>query len=276
MLEEKLALLKKEISRHESLLVAFSGGVDSGLLLKVAFDLLGTRAAGCTALSPSLPHEEKISAEKSAREIGAPYFTIEYDELAIPGYSSNSKDRCYLCKSTLFGHLQKVASEHGFQAIAYGANHDDLNEFRPGMRAADEMTVFAPLLHCGITKEEIRQLSRQLGLSIWNKPASACLSSRIPIGMEITHQKLAQVESAELWLRQCGFLQVRVRHHGEFARIEIAKEEMPHLLNSSLREGIVAQLKSLGFKWVTVDLEGYRPGGANVSSPLTILSGESL
>jgi uncharacterized protein len=276
MFEKKLALLKKEISRHESLLVAFSGGVDSGLLLKVAFNLLGTKAAGCTALSPSLPQAERLSAEKSAREIGAPYFIIEYDELAIPGYSSNSKDRCYLCKSTLFRHLKKVASEHGFQAIAYGANHDDLNEFRPGMRAADEMTVFAPLLQCRITKEEIRQMSRQLGLSIWNKPASACLSSRIPIGMEITHQKLAQVESAELWLRQRGFLQIRVRHHGEFARIEIAKEEMPLLLKNDLVDEIIIQLKSIGFKWVTIDPEGYRPGGANSSTPPTILAGESL
>lgn len=266
MLEYKLNRIKSELSQYESLLVAFSGGVDSGLLLKIAFDLLGNKAAGCTAISPSFPRTERASAETTVREIGAPYFTIEYDELEIPGYTSNRENRCYLCKSTLFGHLRKVAVENGFKTIAYGANHDDLNEFRPGMRAADDMTISAPLLRNGLTKSEIRQLSCRLGLSIWNKPASACLSSRIPMGHEITHQKLLQVENAESQLHIAGFQNVRVRHHDEIARIEVPKEEMHLFLNSHLRTEIVSQLKKEGFKWVTLDLEGYRPGGGNGSS----------
>ncbi|MFI5303985.1 MAG: ATP-dependent sacrificial sulfur transferase LarE [Nitrospiria bacterium] len=261
MLEQKFARLKKRIIRHDSLLVAFSGGVDSGLLLKVAYDLLGPRAAGCTAISPSLSLEEKESARNTAREIGAPYFIVEYDELSIPGYISNNENRCYLCKTTLFNHLIKVAKEKGFQSIAYGANHDDLNEYRPGMHAAREMSISAPLLEAELTKPEIRRLGRQLGLSIWNKPAAACLSSRIPTGSEITLQKLRQVEQAESILHGFGFNQVRVRHHDSIARIEMMKEEFHGLLEIGLIEKIVSELKKVGFKFVVLDLEGYRPAG---------------
>ncbi len=263
MLEEKFTRLKEAILRHESLLIAFSGGVDSAFLLKVAYDLLGTKTAGCTAVTPSLSQEEKASAQQVALEIGAPYFTIEYDELSIPGYASNQSNRCFLCKSTLFSHLKAVAIEKGFQSIAYGANHDDLNEFRPGMKAADDFKIAAPLLEAGLTKEEIRHLGKALGLSVWNKPALACLSSRIPFGTEITPQNLLEVEKAESILHRSGLNHVRVRHHGSIARIEVSKEEISRLLDPGLRESIVQDLKKIGFKFITLDLEGYRPGSVS-------------
>lgn len=263
MAEEKFARLKEAILRHESLLVAFSGGVDSALLLKVAYDLLGSRAAGCTALTPSLSQEEKVSAQQTALEIGAPFFTIEYDELLIPGYKSNDERRCFLCKSTLFSHLKRAAIEKGFRSIAYGANHDDLNEFRPGMKAAEEFQIAAPLLEAGLTKEEIRRLGKALGLSVWNKPALACLSSRIPFGMEITPRRLSQVEQGEAVLRKFGFIQCRVRHHDPVARIEVSPEEIGRFLESGIKESVVHELKKIGFQFITLDLEGYRPGSVS-------------
>lgn len=262
MIEKKFARLKEAILGHDSLLVAFSGGVDSSLLLKVAYDLLGSKAAGCTALTPSLSQEERLSAQRVALEIGAPFFTIEYDELSIPGYASNQSNRCFLCKSTLFSHLKKAAAEKGFQMIAYGANHDDLKEFRPGMKAAEDFKIAAPLLEAGLTKEEIRQLGKELGLSVWNKPALACLSSRIPIGLEITSQRLLQVEQGEAVLRKYGFNQCRVRHHDSMARIEVSLEDLGRFLEPGIREAVVFLLKEIGYQWITVDLEGYRPGGS--------------
>jgi uncharacterized protein len=267
MLEEKFTRLKEAILRHESLLVAFSGGVDSALLLKVADDLLGSRVAGCTALTPSLSQEERVSARQVALEIGAAFFTIEYDELSIPGYASNQLNRCFLCKSTLFSHLKKAAIEKGFRSIAYGANHDDLNEFRPGMKAAEDFKIAAPLLEAGLTKEEIRRLGRELGLSVWNKPALACLSSRIPFGTEITPFRLLQVEQGEAVLRKFGFNQCRVRHHDPIARIEVPAGEIGRFLESGVREAVVLALKQIGYKWITVDLEGYRPGGSIAGAP---------
>ncbi|MHB8481335.1 MAG: ATP-dependent sacrificial sulfur transferase LarE [Nitrospiria bacterium] len=260
MLHQKFERLKQLIAKHHSLLVAFSGGVDSALLLKVAYDILGKKAAACTAVSPTLTRQEKESTLEVAREIGVSHFFIEYDELDIPGYSLNQENRCYLCKTELFTKLKKFALEKGFETVAYGANRDDLKEFRPGMKAAGEFEIPAPLLDAGLTKEDIRQISRELGLTVWNKPAAACLSSRIPYGTEITHRRLTEVEEAEAVLRAHGFIQFRVRHHESVARIEAAQEEIGRLLDPELRKKILSDLKKTGFKFITVDLEGYRPG----------------
>jgi uncharacterized protein len=259
-IEQKYKTLKEIILKYDSLLVAFSGGVDSALLLKVAHDLLGQRSAGCTAVSSTLPRQEKEASRQVAVEIGAAHFFVEYDELAIPGYAENLENRCFLCKSELFIHLKKTALEKGFQTVAYGANHDDLKEYRPGIEAAREFQIAAPLLEASMTKEEIRQLSRKLGLSIWDKPAMACLSSRIPYGVEINPRRLAEVEKAESVLKGHGFIQCRVRHHDAIARIELSEDEMLRLFDKSLRQKVIADLKEIGFKFVTIDLEGYRPG----------------
>ncbi|MBI1822371.1 MAG: ATP-dependent sacrificial sulfur transferase LarE [Nitrospirae bacterium] len=263
MLDQKFQRLKQLIAQHHSLLVAFSGGVDSALLLKVSHDVLGEKAAACTAVSPTLAQQEKESTLQVAGEIGANHFFIEYDELDIPGYSLNQENRCYLCKTELFTKLKELALEKGFQAVAYGANQDDLKEFRPGMKAAREFGIHAPLLDAGLNKEEIRTLSRRLGLSIWNKPAAACLSSRIPYGTEITHQRLTEIEAAEAVLKKYGFIQCRVRHHENIARIEVSREEFPRLLDPGLRESVVQELKKIGFQFITLDLEGYRPGSVS-------------
>ena len=260
---QKFEQLKQSIAKHRSLLVAFSGGVDSALLLKAAYDVLGDKAAACTAVSPTLTRQEKESALRVAREIGVAHFFIEYDELDIPGYSLNRENRCYLCKTELFTKLKEFALEKGFEAVAYGANLDDLKEFRPGMKAAGEFEIHAPLLEAGLTKEDIRQISKELGLTVWNKPAAACLSSRIPYGTEITHRRLTEVEEAETVLRAHRFIQLRVRHHESTARIEVAREEIGRLFDPELREKIVSDLKKIGFKFITVDLEGYRPGGVS-------------
>ena len=258
-----LARLKAAIARHRAVLVAFSGGVDSTLLLKVAHDVLGDRAAGALAISESLPAAERRDAERLAKEIGADLHTVRTNELSDPRYAANPLNRCYFCKTELFGVLTGEAARLGFEVVAFGANLDDQGDFRPGMQAAGERGAVAPLLEAGLGKEQIRRLARELGLSNWDKPARACLSSRIPHGIAVTSEKLGAVEAAENALFALGFRQVRVRWHGEVARIELGEDEISRLSDSSMRKAVSESVRKAGFRFVALDLDGYRQGSFN-------------
>ena len=263
MASTQLETLRRAIGRHESVIVAFSGGVDSTLVLKVAHDLLGARAAGLLAVSESLPAAEEREARALAESIGARLYVVRTNELADPRYEANPDDRCYFCKSVLFEALAAEARRLGFSAIAYGANRDDEGDFRPGSKAAREWGVVAPLLEAGLGKQEIRELARALGLSNWDKPARACLSSRIPHGTPVTVERLASVEKAEEALYALGFRQVRVRWHDDIARIELAPDEMDRLADPEIRRRVAAGVREAGFRFATLDLEGYRQGSLN-------------
>lgn len=255
--------LKEAISAHESMLVAFSGGVDSTLVLKVAYEVLGSRAAGLLAVSESLPRAERDEAMALAAGIGAPLHIVHSREMEDPRYRANPDDRCYFCKSELFERLEDEAKKLGFRTLAYGANLDDQGDFRPGMTAARERSVVAPLIEARLGKAEIRQVARDLGLPNWDKPARACLSSRIPHGVEVTPERLRAIETAEAGLASLGFRQFRVRWHGEIARIELDPEEMSRLSDPEIRTRLTTLVKDAGFRFVTVDLEGYRQGSLN-------------
>jgi uncharacterized protein len=247
-----------------AVVIGFSGGADSALLARVAHDEIGANAVAVIALSESYPRRERDAAVALAGQIGIPLVTVETNELAEEQYAANGTDRCYYCKRELFVHLANVASERGVEWVAYGANHDDLGDHRPGHRAAGEAGARAPLLEAGLTKPEIRHLSRALGLPTWDKPAMACLSSRFPYGTRITAALLAQVDAAEDFLiREMGFRQVRVRHHGEIARLEVDPAEMPRLLDADARQQVSDRLKAIGYKFVAVELAGYRSGSLN-------------
>lgn len=260
---EKLTLLKARLKALGSVVVAFSGGVDSTFLLKVAKDVLGPRAVALTATSPTYPEAEFREAEKLARDIGAEQIVVESNELEVKGFSENNPDRCYLCKSELFSIALDKARELDLKNVADGSNADDLGDYRPGGTAARELGVTSPLAEAGLTKKEIRILSRDLGLSTWNKPALACLSSRFPYGTSITGERLRKVGAAEDLLRGLGFTQFRVRYHGEVARIEVDPGSIERLLHAPTRAKVVSAIKALGFSYVTVDLEGYRTGSMN-------------
>jgi len=249
---------------RRSLVVALSGGVDSAVLLALALEALGPeRVLAVTGLSPSLPSHELEDARAVARAVGATHEVVETHEMDRPGYRANAGDRCYHCRSELFGVLRSMAESRGIEAVAYGAIRDDSGDFRPGMAAARELGVLAPLLEAGIGKSEVRALAREAGLPVREKPASACLSSRIPVGTEVTPGRLAQVERAEAALRKMGFQQFRVRHHGEVARLELDAEGLRQLLDPSQRSRVVAAVRVAGFRFVAVDLEGYRSGSLN-------------
>lgn len=260
---EKQERLLAGLSRLDSLLVAFSGGADSAYLAWAAHTALGPRALAVTALSASFSKHDRLEAEAFARAAGLAHECIETHEFENPLYVANNSDRCYHCKDELFAQMETLARERGFAAIAYGINADDPRDFRPGHRAAAEHNVLAPLLDARFTKAEIRALSRRAGLSTWDRPASACLSSRVPYGTPVTPERLGQIERGEAVLREIGFRQFRVRAHGELARIEIASEELPRGLDLELARRIAAQFKQLGFTYVTLDLEGYRQGSLN-------------
>jgi len=263
------ALLKKYERLQEILrgmggiLVAYSGGVDSTLLMKVAQDVLGDRAVGVLASSELYPSTEIEAAREVAHAMGFRLINIRANELDNAAFVQNAPDRCYHCKIELIRKLKQIATEEGLAWVAHGANADDLHDYRPGQKAAEELGARAPLQEAGLTKAEIRELSKQLGLPTWDKPSSACLASRFPYGTQITPEALRQIDEAEKLLRSLGFRQVRVRHHGTVARIEIGPEELPRLLSPDLRKLVADRLKELGYLYVTVDIEGYRTGSMN-------------
>lgn len=261
--ERKLSDLRGILSSLKSLCIAFSGGVDSTFLLKIAKDTIGDDVLAVTATSPAYPRHELEEAINLARQVGARHLIISSNELDIAGFSKNTTDRCYFCKNDLFQKMREEAVKYGIQNIADGSNYDDQKDYRPGRKAAKELGVLSPLVEAGITKEDIRYLSKGLGLSTWNKPSLACLSSRIPYHEPITEEKLRRIEKAEAFLRGLGFTQFRVRHHNELARLEFTPEEMPLLSSADVRSSIHAALKALGFIYVTVDILGYRTGSMN-------------
>jgi uncharacterized protein len=255
--------LLRELAASGPLLVAYSGGVDSAYLAYAAHRALGPQLLAVTADSPSYPRSHRAMAERIAAQVGFAHRFIDTRELHNPEYAANPSNRCYFCKSELFGVLEQLRAELGFAAVAYGINVDDQGDFRPGHRAAGEHRVLSPLLAAGLRKAEIRELSRRAGLASSELPASACLSSRIPYGMPVTAAKLEQIDRAEDALRALGFAQVRVRHHGELARVELEAGELDRALESAQRRAISAALKAVGFRWVSLDLDGYRSGSLN-------------
>jgi pyridinium-3,5-biscarboxylic acid mononucleotide sulfurtransferase len=260
---EKQAKLLRSLRTLESVLVAFSGGADSAYLAWAAHRAMGSRALAVTALSASFSGHDREQAEQFVRETGIPHEFIETREFENPLYVANNADRCYYCKDELFERMETLARERHFAAIAYAVNADDTRDFRPGHRAAHEHRVLAPLLDAGLHKEEIRFLSRQAGLRTWDRPASACLSSRVPYGTSVTPELLRKIEAAEAVLRELGFRQFRVRVHDDLARIELASEELARGLDAQMARQIAARVKDIGFSFVALDLEGYRQGSLN-------------
>ncbi len=270
-LDTKSSLLKANLSKLGRVLVAYSGGVDSAYLAWAAHQALGDKMLAIIADSPSLARTQLSDAIAFAQEQSIPLEVVATSELDRPEYIRHDSPRCFFCKDDLFTLMEDLRQARGFDAIAYGVNLNDQGDFRPGQKAAANHHVVAPLLDAGLTKDEIRALARQAGLRIWDKPASACLSSRIEYGRPVTREALAVVEKGEDALRALGFCQFRVRHHGEIVRIEISREELPRALDPSMAAQFSSIFKSLGFKFVTLDLEGFRSGSMN-----TLLSTEDL
>jgi len=266
-IDAKNSQLQAELRRLGRVLVAYSGGVDSAYLAWAAHRALGADMLAVIADSPSLARTHLSDAIAFANEQGIPVEVISTSELDRPEYARNDGQRCFQCKDELFAVMEKMRAVRGFDAIAYGVNLDDQGDFRPGQQAARQHHVAAPLLEAGFTKQEIRDLARQAGLRIWDKPASACLSSRIEYGRPVTREALAVVERGEDAIRALGFHQFRVRHHGDIVRIEIAREELESALNPAMAAQFTAIFKALGFKFVTLDLEGFRSGSMNSLLP---------
>ena len=262
-MEEKENLLLSRLAEIPSLIVALSGGADSAYLAWAANRALGGRALSITALSPSFSTHDRQIVEEFVTKLKLRHEFIETHEMENPAYRANQPDRCYFCKDELFSVLDELARSRGFAAIAYGVNADDTLDFRPGHRAATEHKVLAPLLDVGLTKSEIRALSKRSGLPTWDRPASACLASRVPYGTDVTVERLGLVERGEAALRELGFRQFRVRIHDNLARVEISKEELPQALSPEMAAAIADRLKSAGFAYVALDLQGYRQGSLN-------------
>jgi len=262
-LDEKLARLRALLRDLGSVLVCYSGGVDSAFVLAVAHAELGPRAVGMTAVSPSLAPAEKDDAVAVARQIGADHRLVESREIDDPGYAANNPDRCFHCKSELYRIAVEKRAEWGLGAVANGTNLDDLGDYRPGLEAAKQAGVVSPLVDAGFTKADVRAGAEAIGLGIWDKPAAACLSSRIPYGTSVTRERLAQIGGFEAALKRLGFRQVRVRWHEELARIELGGEELARAADPAVRGAIVEAGKQHGFRYVTLDLGGYRVGSHN-------------
>lgn len=263
-MDTKKAKLEEILKGLGSAVVAFSGGVDSTFLLRSALDAMGPeKVLAVTATSLTYPKAELEEARRLAESLGARHRVIESEETDIPEFVSNPPNRCYYCKRELFGKLVGIAREEGLAVVVDGSNMDDRSDYRPGRQAAEELGVRSPLAEAGLTKADIRELSRALGLPTWEKPSFACLSSRFPYGSTISPEKLEQVDRAEQYLRHKGFRQVRVRHHDHTARIEVAPQEFERFFNSNLIADVVEEFKRIGYKYVTLDLEGYRTGSMN-------------
>lgn len=266
--DAKRARLHAILQTLDSAVIAFSGGVDSAFLAVAAQAALGPRALAVTAESASYPDRHRQLAARVAAQFGLRHEIIHTHEIERPEYRANPANRCYFCKDELYGALTTLARVRGFSAIVDGSNADDRRDYRPGRQAAREHGVRSPLDEAGLTKDEIRELSRQAGLPVWDEPASACLASRIPYGSEVTVGALRQIDRAEAALRGLGFRVCRVRHHDTVARLEIAPEEMPRALDPKIREQMVGALKALGYRYVSLDLQGYRTGSLNEALPL--------
>jgi uncharacterized protein len=271
VIQDKLSRLRARLAELESVLVCYSGGVDSAFVLAVAHEVLGPRAIGMTAVSPSLPPREREEAVEIARLIGADHRLVESREMDDPSYVANNPDRCFHCKSELYRIATEKRDEWGLGAILNGVNQDDLGDYRPGIEAAKMAGVASPLVELGFTKDDVRAGAEAMGLPIWDKPAAACLSSRIPYGTSVTRERLDQIGGFEASLKALGLRQVRVRYHDELARIELSLEEITRATETASRDAIVAAGKKHGFRFVTLDLGGYRMGSHN-----EVLVGKSL
>lgn len=266
-LQEKASRLQEELKKTSPLIIAYSGGVDSAYLAYAAYRALGQGMLAVTALSASFSARDRAMAETCAQKFNFPHEFIETEELSNPEYRANNPNRCFFCKDELFTKLDKLAADRGFKAVAYGVNVDDRGDWRPGERAARKHRVLTPLLDTGLGKTDIRALARAAGVPVWDRPASACLASRIAYGFEVTPERLSVVEQAEEAVRRLGFQQFRVRHHGNLARLEVAPEEMARALDPAIARRFAEIFKSLGFAYATLDLDGYRRGSLNVNLP---------
>lgn len=269
---EKLQVLEGNLRRLGRLMVAYSGGVDSAFLAATAYRLLGKGMLAVLADSASLARRDMEQACAFALSIAMPLQVVATEELENPDYARNDANRCFHCKDELFTTMKDLGAKLGFSAIAYGMNADDTRDYRPGQRAATEHEVLAPLADAGLTKAEVRVLAKEAGFTLWDRPAAPCLSSRVEYGRAVTREVLEQVEKAEESMRQLGFRELRVRHHGELARVEIARNELPKALSMEMLDAITAEIKKAGFKYVTLDAAGFRSGSLNAVLPVEVLA----
>ena len=268
----KLGVLEERLGQLGSLMVAYSGGVDSAFLAATAHRVLGSRMLAVLADSASLARRDMEQATAFAQSLGMPLRVIATEELDQPEYQRNDADRCFHCKDELFRQMEALGSKLGYTHIAYGMNADDTWDYRPGQRAAEEHAVLAPLAEAGLTKQDVRAMSKAAGFALWDRPAAPCLSSRVEYGRTVTREVLEQVEKAEECLRQLGFRELRVRHHGELARVEIGRAELPRALSMEMLDSISAGLKEIGFKYITLDCSGFRSGSMNAILPVDVLA----
>jgi uncharacterized protein len=268
----KLSVLEARLAKLGSLMVAYSGGVDSAFLAATAHRVLGAKMLAVLADSPSLARRDMDQAGDFARSLGMPLQVVATEELDRPEYARNDANRCFHCKDELFATMEALGAKLSFDWIAYGMNADDTRDFRPGQRAAEEHAVLAPLAEAGLTKLEVRALAKAAGYPVWDRPAAPCLSSRVEYGRTVTREVLDQVERGEESLRQLGFRELRVRHHGELARVEIARNELPRALSMEMLDAITAALKLAGFQYVTLDCTGFRSGSMNAILPADVLT----